>query len=74
MTHDHHRPDYRPPEPPTGWHDQDWLLILTALDHYAREGNVSAGQELRACQLIESSPDSLGPSHSVRSNISTGNT
>ena len=54
MTQNHHRPDYRPPEPPTDWHDQDWLLILTALDQYARAGDVTAGQELRAYQLVES--------------------
>jgi hypothetical protein len=48
------RPDYRPPEPPCGWHDQDWLLILAALDHYALEGHLTEGQELRAYQLLES--------------------
>lgn len=51
---DKHRSDYRPPEPPAGWHDQDWLLILVALDWYAREGDVTDGQELRAYQLVES--------------------
>lgn len=53
---DQHRSDYRPPEPPAGWHDQDWLLILIALDWYARDGpdDVTEGQELRAYQLVES--------------------
>lgn len=46
--------EYHPLEPPTGWHEQDWLLILEALDHYAREGHLTQGQELRAYQLLES--------------------
>lgn len=50
----HRRPDYRPPEPSTGWHDQDWLLILIALDQYAREETITEGLELRAYQLVES--------------------
>lgn len=50
----HHQSDYRPPEPLKGWHDQDWLLILLALDQYAREGDITEGQELRAYQLVES--------------------
>lgn len=54
MAHDHHRSDYHSPEPPTDWQEQDWLLILEALDHYAREGDVTEGQELRAYQLVES--------------------
>lgn len=54
MTHDQHRSDYRPPEPPTDWHDQDWLLILTVLDQYAREETITEGLELRAYQLVES--------------------
>jgi hypothetical protein len=47
------RPDYRPPESPRGWHEQDWLLILVALDHYVLEGNLTEGQALRAYQLLE---------------------
>lgn len=45
--------DYRPPEPPSGWHDQDWLLVLVALEYYALEGDLTEGQELRAYQLLE---------------------
>lgn len=45
---------YRPSEPPAGWHDQDWLLILVALDWYAREGDITDSQELRAYHLVES--------------------
>ncbi len=48
-----YRPDYRPPEPPRGWHEQDWLLILEALDYYALDRHLTQGQELRAYQLVE---------------------
>ena len=54
MTSDHCRADYRPPEPPTDWHEQDWLLILEALDRYALYGQLTEGEELRAYQLVES--------------------
>lgn len=54
LNRDHDYPEYRPPELPTGWENQDWLLLLRALDHYAREGDGSACQELRASQLVES--------------------
>ena len=53
MTYGHHRSDYRSPEPPTAWHEQDWLLVLEALDHYAREHQLTEGQELRAYQLLK---------------------
>lgn len=51
---DHHRSEYRSPEPPTGWHEQDWLLIIDALDRYVWERDLTEGQELRAYQLVES--------------------
>ena len=44
----------RSPDLPLGWHEQDWLLVLEALDHYAREHAITEGQELRAYQLVES--------------------
>lgn len=47
-------PDSRPPDPPIGWHDQDWLLSLEALDQYARKHLLTEGQERRAYQLLES--------------------
>lgn len=52
---DRYRSDYRTPgpEPPRGWHEQDWLLILEALDYYALEGYLPPDQELRAYQLVE---------------------
>lgn len=45
--------EYRPPEPPTGWHEQDWLLIIDALNRYSWEEDLTDGQELRAYQLVE---------------------
>ncbi|WP_331232328.1 hypothetical protein [Natronorarus salvus] len=54
MNRDRRRPDYRPPEPPIDWHEQDWLLILQALDCHALEGHLTEGEELRAYQLVES--------------------
>lgn len=53
MTHDHHRSDSRSPELPTDWYEQDWLLVLEALDYYAREQQLIEGQELRSYQLLE---------------------
>lgn len=41
------------PEPPSGWHEQGWLLVLEALDHYTREHTITEGQKLRAYQLVE---------------------
>ena len=43
----------RSPEPPLGWHKQDWLLILATFDHYAFEGRLTEGQECLADQFIE---------------------
>ena len=60
---DGHHPDYRPPEPPIDWHEQDWLLILEALDRYALCGQLTEGEELRAYQLVES----IAAMHSIRS-------
>ena len=76
MTPNHHHPEYRPPEPPTGWHDQDWLLILIALDWYARDGpnDVTEGQELRAYQLVESIAQLHGPFRSGAFDASTAAT
>ena len=54
MTKYRRHPDYRPPEPPNDWHEQDWLLILEALDRYALEGCLTEGEELRSYQLVES--------------------
>ena len=54
MDRDQRRPDYRPPEPPIDWHEQDWLLILEVLDRHALEGDLTEGEELRAYQLVES--------------------
>lgn len=52
------RPDYRPPEPLADWHFQDWLLIVDTLEYYTREkeeaDEVTAGQEIRLCTLVES--------------------
>ena len=63
MSRDRRRPDYRPPEPPIDWHDQDWLLILEALDRYALGGQLTEGEELRAYQLVES----IARMHGIRS-------
>lgn len=49
-----HHPHYRPPEPPRDWHEQDWWLILDALEEYLWNQPITDGQELRLCQLIES--------------------
>lgn len=50
---DHYLSEYWLPEPPTGWHEQDWLLIIDALDRYTWEADLTEGQELRTYQLVE---------------------
>ena len=54
VDNDRSRSDYRPPEPPSDWHDQDWLLVLDALNRYTWEVDLNEGKELRAYQLVES--------------------